>query len=152
MTSTTFFMFFIPILSVLLLCINLLLAPHNPYQEKNSVFECGYHSFRDHNRRQFSISFFIIGFVFLLFDIDVALVYPYSVSEYSNGVYGLCIFLGFCLILGIGLVFEIGKNALTIDSKQTFSFNTVDYQTTDLYMSKQVGLQSGLLATFPVKY
>jgi NADH:ubiquinone oxidoreductase subunit 3 (subunit A) len=65
MTSTTFFIIFIPILAILLLAINLLLAPHNPYQEKDSVFECGFHSFLGQNRTQFSISFFIFGLLFL---------------------------------------------------------------------------------------
>jgi NADH-ubiquinone oxidoreductase chain 3 len=49
---------FIPLLSFLLLGANIIFAPHNPY-EKNSVFECGYHSFLGQNRTQFSISFFI---------------------------------------------------------------------------------------------
>jgi hypothetical protein len=65
MTSTTFFIIFIPILAILLLAINLLLAPHNPYQEKDSVFECGFHSFLGQNRTQFSISFFIFELLFL---------------------------------------------------------------------------------------
>ena len=69
MTSTTFFIIFIPILSLILLFVNLLLAPHNPYQEKDSVFECGFHSFLGQNRTQFSVSFFIFGLLFLLFDI-----------------------------------------------------------------------------------
>ena len=59
MTSTTFFFIFIPILGIILLLVNFILAPHNPYQEKDSVFECGFHSFLGQNRTQFSISFFI---------------------------------------------------------------------------------------------
>ena len=66
MTSTTFFFVFIPILAVILLAVNLLFAPHNPYQEKDSVFECGFHSFLGQNRTQFSISFFIFALLFLL--------------------------------------------------------------------------------------
>ena len=55
MTTSTFFFIFIPILAILLLAINLILAPHNPYQEKDSVFECGFHSFLGQNRTQFSV-------------------------------------------------------------------------------------------------
>src|SRR5689334_22350727 len=120
MTSTTFFIIFIPILAILLLAINLLLAPHNPYQEKDSVFECGFHSFLGQNRTQFSISFFIFGLLFLLFDLEIVLIYPYSVSGYNNDTYGLAIMLVFFIALTLGFVFELGKNALTIDSKQTF--------------------------------
>src|SRR6201985_3212947 len=120
MTSTTFFFVFIPILAIILLGVNLILAPHNPYQEKISVFECGFHSFLGQNRTQFSISFFIFGLLFLLFDLEILLVYPYVVSAYVNNIYGLIIMLLFFLLLTIGLVFELGKNALSIESKQSF--------------------------------
>ena len=125
MTSITFFIIFIPILSILLLFINLVLAPHNPYQEKDSVFECGYHSFLGQNRTQFSVSFFIFALLFLLFDLEILLVYPYSVSGHNNGAYGLVIMMIFFVLLTLGFIFELGKNALTIDSKQVFSNNNV---------------------------
>jgi len=118
MTSLTFFFIFVPILALLLLGINLLLSPHNPYQEKNSAFECGFHSFLGQNRMQFSISFFIFALLFLLFDLEILLVYPYVVSSYANGLYGLIIMLAFFLVLTLGFVFELGKNALKIDSRQ----------------------------------
>ena len=121
MTSTTFFIIFIPILAILLLAINLLLAPHNPYQEKDSVFECGFHSFLGQNRTEFSISFFIFGLLFLLFDLEIVLIYPYSVSSYTNDIYGLIIMMLFFVLLTLGFIFELGKNALTIDSRQTSS-------------------------------
>lgn len=126
MTSTTFFIIFIPILSILLLTINLILAPHNPYQEKDSVFECGFHSFLGQNRTQFSVSFFIFGLLFLLFDLEILLVYPYSVSGYTNDIYGLIIMLMFFVLLTLGFIFELGKNALSIDSRQTSLSNNED--------------------------
>jgi NADH-ubiquinone oxidoreductase chain 3 len=118
MTSLTFFFIFIPMLSLILLAINLLFSPHNPYQEKNSAFECGFHSFLGQNRTQFSISFFIFALLFLLFDLEILLVYPYIVSAYTNGIYGLIIMLIFFSILTLGFVFELGKNALKIESRQ----------------------------------
>jgi len=121
MTSLTFFFIFIPILAIILLAVNILLAPHNPYQEKNSAFECGFHSFLGQNRTQFSISFFIFALLFLLFDLEILLVYPYVVSAYTNGIYGLIIMLVFFLVLTLGFVFELGKNALKIDSRQVNS-------------------------------
>ena len=118
MSSLTFFFVFIPILSFILLGINILLSPHNPYQEKNSAFECGFHSFLGQNRTQFSISFFIFALLFLLFDLEILLVYPYVVSAYTNCIYWLIIMLVFFLVLTLGFVFELGKNALKIDSRQ----------------------------------
>ncbi|PIM97224.1 NADH dehydrogenase subunit 3 [Handroanthus impetiginosus] len=129
MTSQTFFFLFIPILGTILLAINLILAPHNPYEEKDSAFECGFHSFLGQNRSEFSISFFIFALLFLLFDLEILLVYPYVVSGYVNGVFGLIILLIFFLILTLGFAFELGKNALTIESRQVngrpFVFQTM---------------------------
>jgi len=122
MTSITFFFFFIPLLAFILLAVNLIFAPHNSYQEKDSAFECGFHSFLGQNRTQFSISFFIFALLFLLFDLEILLVYPYVVSSYSNGVYGLMLMLVFFLALTLGFAFELGKNALKIDSRQMFIF------------------------------
>ena len=121
MNSFSFFLILVPILAIILLGVNLILAPHNPYQEKISVFECGFHSFLGQNRTQFSISFFVFGLLFLLFDLEILLIYPYVVSAYVNNIYGLIIMLLFFLLLTIGLVFELGKNALSIESKQSFT-------------------------------
>jgi NADH-ubiquinone oxidoreductase chain 3 len=120
MSSISFFLLFIPILSVILLLVNIILAPHNPYQEKASAFECGFHSFLGQNRSEFSISFFIFALLFLLFDLEILLVYPFIVSAYINGIFGLIIMLIFFLVLTLGFAFEIGKNALSIDSRQVY--------------------------------
>lgn len=124
MTSQTFFFVFIPILAFILLGINIAFAPHNPYQEKNSVFECGFHSFLGQNRSEFSISFFIFALLFLLFDLEILLVYPYIVSGYVNSVFGLTVMLIFFLVLTLGFAFELGKNALSIDSRQVRFFKS----------------------------
>lgn len=135
MTTTTFFFNFIPLLAFILLAVNLIFAPHNPYLEKNSPFECGYHSFLGQNRTQFSISFFIFALLFLLFDLEILLIYPYIVSSYTNSIYGLVIMLIFFSVLTIGFVFELGKKALKIDSRQVFSTPKVQTQTTTTALS-----------------
>jgi NADH-ubiquinone oxidoreductase chain 3 len=136
MYSITFFFFLVPVLAILLLFINLLLAPHNPYQEKDSAFECGFHSFLGQNRTQFSISFFIFALLFLLFDLEILLVYPYVVSAYFNNIYGLIIMLIFFLILTLGFAFELGKNALKIDSKQLYLFKPKTWEGYSIIYSK----------------
>ena len=145
MTSTTFFIIFVPILAILLLLINLVLAPHNPYQEKDSVFECGFHSFLGQNRTQFSISFFIFALLFLLFDLEILLVYPYSVSSYSNDIYGLAIMMLFFILLTLGFVFELGKNALSIDSKQILVFKTKNTVNLTSFSSNSTTLKSSIV-------
>jgi len=118
MSSQTVFLFFIPFLSLLLLVVNLVIATHNPYGEKKSPFECGFSSFLYQNRTQFNISFFIFALLFLLFDLEILLIYPYSISSSNNIIYGLIIMLIFFILLTLGFVFELGKSALTIHSKQ----------------------------------
>ena len=122
MTTITFFLVFIPILAIILLTVNFIFAPHKPYKEKKTPFECGYHSFLSQNRTQFTISFFIFALLFLIFDLEIVLIYPYSVSGYSNNVYGLTVMIIFTLILTVGFIFELGKNALKIESKQNLSY------------------------------
>src|SRR5438128_4198768 len=112
MTSLTFFFIFIPILALILLAVNIALSPHNPYQEKNSAFECGFHSFLGQNRSEFSISFFIFAILFLLFDLEILLVYLYVVSVYANGIFGLIVMVIFFFVLILGFVFVLGKNNL----------------------------------------
>ena len=125
MLSQMYFFIFVPILAILLLLLNFIFAPHNPYEEKNSVFECGFHSFLGQNRSEFSISFFIFALLFLLFDLEILLIYPYVVSSYVNSIFGLIIMLIFFLVLTVGFAFELGKNALYIESKQFASLSYI---------------------------
>ena len=81
MSSMSLFILIVCVIALLFLVINLILAPHNPYQEKYSIFECGFHSFLGQNRSQFSISFFIFALLFLLFDLEILLIYPYALSS-----------------------------------------------------------------------
>jgi len=121
MSSMTFLFILVSIIAILFLVINLLFAPHNPYQEKYSIFECGFHSFLGQNRTQFGVKFFIFALVYLLLDLEILLTFPYAVSEYVNNLYGLIIALGFIIIITIGFVFELGKSALKIDSRQSLT-------------------------------
>ena len=133
MSSLTFFFIFVCIVAILFLVINLLLAPHNPYQEKYSIFECGFHSFLGQNRTQFGVKFFIFALVYLLLDLEILLTFPFALSEYINDIYGLTVALMFIIIITIGFVFELGKSALKIDSRQVITlFNVKSSNITEL--------------------
>jgi NADH-ubiquinone oxidoreductase chain 3 len=95
------------------------------YQEKYSIFECGFHSFLGQNRTQFGVKFFIFAIVYLVLDLEIVLIFPYAASGYENGIYGLILTSGFIVIITLGFVFELGKQALRIDSKQTSSINSL---------------------------
>ena len=121
MSSVTFLFLFVSILTMVFLLLNFVLAPHNPYQEKYSIFECGFHSFLGQNRTQFGVKFFIFALVYLLLDLEILLISPFGVSGYNNSIYGLSIALIFIFIITIGFIFELGKSALSINSRQKLS-------------------------------
>jgi NADH-ubiquinone oxidoreductase chain 3 len=100
MSSVTFLFLFVSILTMVFLLLNFVLAPHNPYQEKYSIFECGFHSFLGQNRTQFGVKFFIFALVYLLLDLEILIIYPFGMSGYENGIYGLLIVL---ILIAIGL-------------------------------------------------
>ena len=128
-----FFFLFVSILALVFLIVNLILAPHNPYQEKYSIFECGFHSFLGQNRTQFGVKFFIFALVYLLLDLEILLTFPFALSEYINDIYGLTVALMFIIIITIGFVFELGKSALKIDSRQVITlFNVKSSNITEL--------------------
>lgn len=118
MSSMTLLIIFICIIALLFLVINIIFAPHNPYQEKYSIFECGFHSFLGQNRMQFSVKFFVYAFLYLILDLEIVLIFPIALSAYTNDIYGLTVGLIFIIIVTIGFIFELGKGALQIDSKQ----------------------------------
>ena len=122
MSSITIFILFVSVIAILFLILNFLFATHNPYAEKFSSFECGFHSFLGQNRSQFNIKFFVFGLCFLLFDLEITLIFPFAVSQSNNEIYGLIIVLIFMVIITLGFVYELGKGALKIESKQNTGF------------------------------
>lgn len=126
MSGITFIFIFVSIIAILFLALNFILAPHNPYQEKYSIFECGFHSFLGQNRTQFGVKFFIFALVYLLLDLEILVIYPYGLSSYENSIYGLMVVLLFIGIITVGFVFELGKGALKIDSRQSYNYFNVE--------------------------
>jgi NADH-ubiquinone oxidoreductase chain 3 len=108
----------VSIIALLFLILNLIFAPHNPYQEKYSIFECGFHSFLGQNRIQFNIKFFIYAFLYLILDLEILLIFPLALSSYTNNIYGILLAIIFILIVTIGFIFELGKGALEVNTRQ----------------------------------
>nr|QCW06917.1 NADH dehydrogenase subunit 3 [Drechslerella brochopaga] len=125
MNSLSFYILLVPIINILLLSLNVLLGPDRKYGEKRSSFECGFHSFLGQNRQPFNISFFLFGLLFLIFDLEIILIFPYTLSANHVGSYGLTVLFAFFIILTVGFCYEIGKNALKvyIDKKRFLKYN-----------------------------
>jgi len=80
--------FFVPVLVSLLLGLNVLLAVHRPDSEKCSAYECGFNPVHNQVRGPFAIQYYLVGILFLIFDLEVALLYPVAVSLYQVSTYG----------------------------------------------------------------
>jgi NADH-ubiquinone oxidoreductase chain 3 len=119
MSSMIFLYLFVSILALAFLAINFLFASHNPYLEKDSIFECGFHSFRDQNRQPFHVLFYMYAMLYLLFDLELTLIGPYTVSQFTNEAYGFVVMALFTGTLCVGLIFEIGQDALNISNGQS---------------------------------
>lgn len=117
--SVIFLFIFIPLLAFILLGLSILLGTHRPDVQKDSSFECGFNSFLTQNRTEFNISFFLVGLLFLLFDIEIVLVYPYAMTTYANSYVGLFFIILFLLILTVGFAFELGRDAIEFKTRQT---------------------------------
>lgn len=119
MNTITLFFIFIPILVVILLIANLLLAVHRPDSEKVTSYECGYNAIYGQTRNPFSISFYLVGILFLVFDLEILLVYPLASCIYTVQSYGFWIAMLFFIVLTVGFVYEFGKGALYFTNKQS---------------------------------
>ena len=87
------------------------LGPHRPDPDKLSPYECGFEAFGD-ARMQFDIRFYLIAILFILFDLEIAFLFPWAVSLDSIGFMGFAAMMIFLAILVVGFVFEWKKGAL----------------------------------------
>lgn len=126
MSSMTLFILIVCVIAVLFLLINFLFAPHSPYQEKDSNFECGFHSFRGQTRSEFEISFILFSILYIVLEGDILLIYPIAVSAYFNEIYGILLSVIFIFVVTVGFVFELGKGALKLDSRQNIKGNNIN--------------------------
>src|ERR1700744_5289669 len=90
------------------------LAPNAPDPEKLSAYECGFNAFDD-ARMKFDVRFYLVGILFIVFDLEFNLLIPYTLTRRSPGSFGFWSFLLFLGILTIGFIYEWKKGALEWD-------------------------------------
>ena len=105
---------FVPILAIILLVLNILLSVHSPYESKLSPYECGFNPIQGQTRSVFHIHFFLVGLLFLIFDLEILLLFPLAVTLYQVSLFGFIIALIFFGVLTIGFVLEIGSGAIKL--------------------------------------
>ena len=103
---------FVPILVAILLLLNVLLAVHKPDAEKVTPYECGFSPVYGQTRAPFSIQYYLVGILFLIFDLEILLFYPLAVTLYSVSTYGFVVGVIFFTVLTVGFVYEFGRGAL----------------------------------------
>ena len=88
-----------------------LVAVRNPDPEKVSASECGFNAFDD-ARMKFDVRFYLVSILFIIFDLEVAFLFPWAISLKQVGVFGFWSMMIFLTILTIGFVYEWRKGAL----------------------------------------
>ncbi|MCB5943577.1 NADH-quinone oxidoreductase subunit A [Acidocella sp. KAb 2-4] len=88
-----------------------LAARQKPYAEKLSAYECGFDAFGD-ARRRFDVRFYLVAILFIIFDVEVAFLFPWAVSLAHIGLVGFFSMLGFLGVLTVGFIYEWNKGAL----------------------------------------
>ena len=116
MNNFVVLLFFIPILTAILLLLNVLLAPHNPDEAKVSAYECGYIALHGQTISIFHIHFYVVAMLFLVFDLEILLLFPIAVSLYQVSTFGFSVALIFFIVLTIGFILEIGSGAIKLTS------------------------------------
>ncbi len=98
-------------LGLILLLAALLVAPSNPDPEKTSAYECGFNAFDD-ARMKFDVRFYLVSILFIIFDLEVAFLFPWAVSFQHIGEFGFWSMMVFLGVLTIGFAYEWRKGAL----------------------------------------
>ena len=97
--------------SVVFVGLAMLVAKQNPDEEKLSAYECGFDAFDD-ARHQFDVRFYLVAILFIIFDLEIAFLFPWAVSLGDIGFYGFWSMMLFLGILTVGFVYEWKKGAL----------------------------------------
>ena len=90
---------------------NYLAAPSNPDPEKLSAYECGFEAFDD-SRMEFDVRFYLVAILFIIFDLEIAFLFPWAISLGSIGALGFWSMMIFLAVLTVGFVYEWKKGAL----------------------------------------
>ena len=91
--------------------VNFLFSPKKPDPEKLSAYECGFEPFSD-SRMEFDVRFYLVAILFIIFDLEIAFLFPWAISLGNIGLFGFISMMVFLFILTIGFIYEWKKGAL----------------------------------------
>lgn len=119
-STSSFFYDYLPILvffglaiglSIVLVLLSWLRGPSKPDPEKNSPYECGFNPFSE-SRSKFDVRFYLVAILFIIFDLEIAFLFPWAVSLSAIGLFGFLSMVLFLAILTVGFIYEWKKGAL----------------------------------------
>ena len=99
------------LISIGFILINFLSSPSNPDPEKLSAYECGFDAFDD-SRMEFDVRFYLVAILFIIFDLEIAFLFPWAITLGKIGVFGFWSMMIFLAVLTIGFIYEWKKGAL----------------------------------------
>ena len=109
--SIILFLFIALVISFGFILANFLAAPSNPDPEKLSAYECGFEAFDD-SRMEFDVRFYLVAILFIIFDLEIAFLFPWAISLGNIGALGFWSMMIFLSVLTIGFIYEWKKGAL----------------------------------------
>jgi NADH-quinone oxidoreductase subunit A len=109
--SIILFLFIALALSVGFVIVNFLASPNNPDPEKLSAYECGFEAFDD-SRMEFDVRFYLVAILFIIFDLEIAFLFPCAIYLGNIGTLGFFSMIVFLGVLTIGFIYEWKKGAL----------------------------------------
>jgi NADH-quinone oxidoreductase subunit A len=98
-------------LAIVMVGASYLVAKQKPYGEKDSAYECGFEPFSD-ARSKFDVRFYLVSILFIIFDLEIAFLFPWAVTLGKIGVYGFWSMVVFLGVLTVGFIYEWRKGAL----------------------------------------
>jgi NADH-quinone oxidoreductase subunit A len=98
-------------LSAIIVLASMLVARQRPDAEKISAYECGFEPFDD-SRQRFDVRFYLVAILFIIFDLEVAFLFPWAVSLGNIGLFGFWSMMFFLAVLTVGFIYEWRKGAL----------------------------------------
>jgi len=87
------------------------LSPANPYPASSNAYECGFEAFED-ARMKFDVRYYLVAILFIIFDLEIAFLFPWAIVLDEIGVFGFLAMMLFLLILVVGFIYEWMKGAL----------------------------------------
>ena len=102
------------VLALVMVVLPMIVAPRRPDAEKLSQYECGFEAFDD-ARSKFDVRFYLVSILFIIFDLEVAFLFPWAVSLSEIGLFGFWSMMVFLGLLTIGFIYEWKKGALEWD-------------------------------------